>query len=74
MDMVRVGQNRIYTPYMTVCMVISLQQYRIYTYIPINIWFWPTLDMVLWIWCYGYGYGMVGEVVTRLTLLEWAKT
>jgi len=27
----RVGQNRIYTPYITVCMVISLPEYRMYT-------------------------------------------
>ena len=37
----RVGQNRIYTPYMTVYLVISLPMipyiHRIY------IWFWPTL-------------------------------
>jgi len=39
---VRVGQNRIYTPYMTVCMVISLPKYRIHT---VYIWFWPTLQM-----------------------------
>ena len=26
----RVVQNRIYTPYLTVCMVISLPKYRIY--------------------------------------------
>jgi len=35
----RVGQNRMYTPYMTVYFVISLQKYRIYT---VYIWFWPT--------------------------------
>ena len=29
--MSRVGQNCIYTPYMTVCMVISLPKIRIYT-------------------------------------------
>jgi len=28
--MTRVGQSRIYTPYMTVCMVISLLKYRMY--------------------------------------------
>jgi hypothetical protein len=28
---VRVGQKRIYTPYMTVCMVISLLKHRMYT-------------------------------------------
>jgi hypothetical protein len=28
---IRVGQNRIPAPYMTVCMVISLPRYRIYT-------------------------------------------
>jgi len=27
----RVGQNRIYTPYMTVYLVISLQKMRVYT-------------------------------------------
>jgi len=36
----RVGQNRIYAPYMTVCTVISLLKIP---YIPINVWFWPTL-------------------------------
>ena len=39
--MCRVGQNRIYTPYLTVYLVISLPKipyiHRIY------IWFWPTL-------------------------------
>jgi hypothetical protein len=39
--MSRVGQNRIYTPYMTVYLVTSLPKipyvHRIY------IWFWPTL-------------------------------
>jgi len=41
--MCRVGQNRIYTPYMTVYMVISLPKipYTHRTY----IWFWPTLLM-----------------------------
>ena len=42
--MVRVGQNRMYTPFMTVYLVISLPKipyiHRIY------IWFWPTLLMV----------------------------
>jgi len=38
----RVGQNRIYTPYMTVYLVISLPKipYSIH-----HIWFWPTLVM-----------------------------
>jgi len=37
----RVGQNRIYTPYMTVYFVISLPKTPyIYT---VYIWFWPTL-------------------------------
>ena len=36
----RVGQNRIYIPYMTVYMVISLPKYRICT---VYIWLWPTL-------------------------------
>jgi hypothetical protein len=39
----RDGQNRIYTPYMTVYLVISLPGepyiHRIY------LWFWPTLHM-----------------------------
>ena len=37
----RVGQNRIYTPYMTVYLV-PCQNYRIYT---VYIWFWPTLHI-----------------------------
>ena len=41
----RVGQNRIYTLYMTVCMVNSLPKI-LYTH-RIYIWFWPTLN----IWC-----------------------
>jgi hypothetical protein len=45
----RVGQNRIYTPYMTVYLVDSLQKipymHRIYIYIYIYIWFWPTLQV-----------------------------
>ena len=40
--MYRVGQNRIYTPYMTVYLVISLPKYCIYT---VYKWFWPTLHM-----------------------------
>jgi len=36
----RVG--RIYTPYMTVYLVISLPKNRIYT---VYIWFWPTLNI-----------------------------
>ena len=42
--MCRVGQNCIYTPYMTVYLVISLPKYRIYT---VYIWFWSTLCMCL---------------------------
>ena len=42
--MIRVGQNRIHTPYMTVYSVISLPKipyiHRIY------IWFWPILFMM----------------------------
>ena len=38
----RVGQNLIYTPYMTVCMVISLLNIP---YIRIYVWFWPTLGL-----------------------------
>ena len=40
----RVGQNRIYMPYMTVYLVISCPKYRIYT---VYIWFWPTLLLTL---------------------------
>ena len=43
--MIRVGQDRIYAPYMTVHFVISLPEiphiHRIYK------WFWPTLQMIL---------------------------
>jgi hypothetical protein len=46
--MCRVGQNCIYTPYMTVCLVISLSKipyiHRIY------VWLWPTLH-VCSNWC-----------------------
>ena len=37
----RVGQNRLYTPYMIVCLVIFLPKYLIYI---VYIWFWPTLN------------------------------
>jgi len=41
---IRVGQNRIYTPYMTIRLVISLPKipyiHRIY------VWFWPTLRII----------------------------
>jgi hypothetical protein len=40
--MSRVGQNRMYAPYMTVYLVISLPKIPIHT---VNIWFWPTLHM-----------------------------
>jgi hypothetical protein len=58
----RVGQNCISAPYMTVCMVISLLKlpYVLCTpYIPINVWFWPTLCiyMVLANPTYIYGSG-----------------
>jgi len=39
----RVGHNRIYTPYMTVYLVISCQKNRIHT---VYIWFWPTLVLL----------------------------
>ena len=42
--MIRVGQNRIYTPYMAAYLVISLPEIHIYT---VCIWFWPTLFEVL---------------------------
>ena len=43
----RVGQNRTSAPYMTVCMVISLLKipYVHHIYLPINVWFWPTLQI-----------------------------
>jgi hypothetical protein len=46
--MFRVGQNRIYTPYVTVYLVISLPKIRIYI---VYIWFWQTLYM-LYIYIY----------------------
>jgi len=42
----RVGQNRMYAPYTTVHLMISLPNYRTYTVcIYMYIWFWPTLLM-----------------------------
>jgi len=38
--MPRDGQNRIYAPFMTVYLVISLLKHRIYT---VYVWFRPTL-------------------------------
>jgi hypothetical protein len=38
----RIGQNRVFTPYMTVHLVISLPKKRIYT---VYIWFWQTLHI-----------------------------
>ena len=38
----RVGQNRIYAPYMTVYLVISLPKIA---YTAVYIWFWPTLHI-----------------------------
>ena len=43
----RVGQNRIYTPYMTVYLVIPCQKHRMYT---VYKWFWPTLCIHICIW------------------------
>jgi hypothetical protein len=40
--MCRVGQNRLYTPYMTVFLVNSLLKIP---YMHLYIWFWPTLRM-----------------------------
>ena len=37
----KVGQNRIYTPYMTVCLMKSLQKMPYIHHV--YIWFWPTL-------------------------------
>ena len=46
MQIHRVGQNRISAPYMTVCMVIPPAKNTVCTpYIPINVWFWPTLQI-----------------------------
>jgi hypothetical protein len=39
----RVGQNRIFTPYMTVYLVFPCKKYRIYT---VHIWFWPPLAIL----------------------------
>ena len=41
--MVRVGQNRVFAPYMTACMVNFMPKI---SYIPINVWYWPALRMV----------------------------
>jgi hypothetical protein len=43
----RVGQNRMYIPYITVFLMISLPKYRIYT---VHIWFWPTLGVCTAFW------------------------
>jgi hypothetical protein len=43
--MSRVGQSRIYTPYMTVCMVVSLPKLPYIHRITYNVWSWPTLHM-----------------------------
>jgi hypothetical protein len=42
MHVIRADQNRIYTPYMTICMVIFLLTIP---YIRKYVWFWPTLHM-----------------------------
>jgi len=49
MDLFRVGQNRIFTLYMNICMAIFLPKipYIHHIYIPINVWFWPNLDLLL---------------------------
>jgi len=77
--MCRVGQNRIYTPYLTVHLVISLsKKYRIYTvYIYIYILFWPTLFMCLiatrsktrWMLIEGDNYPQ--PLTTNLYMLNW---
>jgi len=42
----RVGQNRICTPYMAVCMVISLLKIPyIHCIYVLYVWFWPILRM-----------------------------
>jgi hypothetical protein len=43
----RVGQNRVYTPYMNTYLVYvwpRIPRYTVYT-VHIHIWFWPTLQM-----------------------------
>ena len=53
--MYRVGQNRIYTPYMTVYLVISLSKLPcVYTEC---MWFWPILGM------HG-GHTLLGSVIS----------
>jgi len=42
----RVGQNRIYTLYMTVCLMKISAKIIVYTPY-IYIWFWPTLAMCI---------------------------
>jgi hypothetical protein len=41
--MIRVGQNRIYTPDMIVYLVIPLLKCRMYT---VYVWCWPALFMI----------------------------
>ena len=49
----RVGQNRIYTPYMTVYLVVSLPKNISYMHhIYLSIWLWPTLAALLQVACY----------------------
>jgi len=54
--MTRVGQNRVYTPYMTVYLVVFLPKYRVYT---VYIWFWPTLRMTYYTLTYSNQQGWV---------------
>ena len=52
----RVGQNRIYTPYMAVYLVISLsKRTRVYIYCAYK-WFWPTLHVIHNVYAGKYAY------------------
>ena len=43
---IRVGQNCISAPCMTVCVVVSLLEIPYALYISISVWFWPTLHLM----------------------------
>jgi len=63
----RVGQNRICTSYMTVCIMYDdfSALGTVYTpYIHIYVWFWPTL--YAYIWC---DYGNLGREITKCTVI-----
>ena len=66
----RVGQNRIYTPCKTVP-----AKYTVYTpYMPINVWFWPTLSIKIGFFTVHAGRALLHAAFPRARTLPTTNT